>query len=404
MTDLPSPAPSASTRKIPNLEDFLKNISSEDPAGPSLRYEIVYDEIRLSRQEDDPRLSMGVWTTDLKRADWGKIESLCSDALITKSKDLQIAAWLTESWTSLEGIEGYIRGIRLFSSLCETFWKLIHPQPQEGGDIENRLMIFEWMDMAFSSRLLLVPLTQPKFEQTSFGLGFYKSAQHNDATQKRAEKTGNSSSSKDPSKAMGTTEEFQRSLSQTPDDYLSKNQKNMAEALRTTQNLKDVLSTLLGADSPSFSQIFGTLKEMERILTTTLQTRNPPPPIQEPAPETINAPASDMSALENAAPSSPPETSAQPAPPAPATVRTPSPKDHPKEMPSEKLDLKTRDDAYRQLAIIATFLEQNDPHSFASQLLRQLIRWQNKNVLDIFGEIAQSPQEFEILMKILRNA
>ena len=403
MTDFPSSPPSAFTSKIPNFEDFLKNISPEDPAGPSLRYEIVYDEIRLSRQEDDPRLSMGVWTTDLKRADWGKIESLCSDALITKSKDLQIAAWLTEAWTSLEGIEGYTRGIRLFSSLCETFWKLIHPQPQEGGDIENRLMIFEWMDMAFSSRLLLVPLTQPKFEQTSFGLGFYKSAQHNDATQKRAEKTSNSSSSKDPSKAMGTTEEFQRSLSQTPDDCVLKNQKNIAEASRTTQNLKDILSTLLGADSPSFSQIFGTLKEMERILTTTLQARNPPPPIQEPASKTINAPASDMPALENTAPSPP----GDPAPPvrlAPADVMlTPPLKDAPKEMPSENLDLRTRDDAYRQLAIIATFLEQNDPHSFASQLLRQLIRWQNKNVLDIFGEIAQSPQEFEILMKILRN-
>ena len=58
MTDLSSPPPSVFTSKIPNLEDFLKNISPEDPAGPSLRYEIVYDEIRLSRQEDDPRLSM----------------------------------------------------------------------------------------------------------------------------------------------------------------------------------------------------------------------------------------------------------------------------------------------------------------------------------------------------------
>jgi len=373
-------------RTFPGLQDFLKDISQENPVGAFLRYESLYDEVRLARQEDDPRLSMGIWKTDLKRADWGKIENLCIEALITKSKDLQIAAWLTEAWASLYGVEGYTQGIRLFSNLIETFWKIIHPQPQEDGDMENRLMIFEWMDTAFSSKLLLIPLTQSKFEQTAFGLGFFKSAQHSSATQKRVEKASHSPS-KDPSKATGTTEQFQRSLDQTPDAYLSKHHQNMIEALQITQNLKDALSILLGAASPSFSQILGTLKEMERILKAALQTREPPPTEE-------SALTADRLSLENKAPI--PAFEASPPAISPVPLNNLN-----QEMPSGKLELKTRDDAYRKLEIIATFLEQNDPHSLAPQFLRQLIRWENKNILDIFGEIAKTSQEYDILMKIL---
>lgn len=168
-----SPSPS-SIRKIPPLEDFLNSISPENPVGPSLRYEPVYDAIRLARQEDDPRLSMGIWKTELKRASWNQVEALCADALTTKSKDLQMGGWLTEAWISLDGIEGYMRGVQLLLSLIEAFWDAIHPQPDDDGDMEHRLMIFEWMDKAFSSRLLLVPLTQPKFDQAGRGAGVFQ--------------------------------------------------------------------------------------------------------------------------------------------------------------------------------------------------------------------------------------
>jgi type VI secretion system ImpA family protein len=361
--------------KIPNQQSFFKSILLTDPVGPSLRYGSLYDEVRLNRQEDDPRLSMGIWKTEIKRADWGKIESLCVEALLTESKDLQIAAWLAEAWISLDGIEGYTRGIQILSGLCETFWESIHPQPQD-GDMENRQMIFEWLDSTLSSRLMLVNLTQSKYDQTAFGLGFYKSVQHSDASQKRAEKTSNPNRKVDPSKIIGTVEEFQKSLDQTPDAFLIKQRQNFVEASHATQAFKAGLSSLLGNASPSFSQILGTLKEMERILNSTLQTREPPVPIiSEPIVEPSGAvPLDETASL--------------------------VPSIHSRK-PSQNLDLNTRGNAYRQLDIIATFLEQNDPHSLAPQILRQVIRWENKNIADIFGEIAKTPQEYEILMKIL---
>ncbi len=365
--------------KIPSQESFLKDISPADPVGPSLRYGSLYDEVRLNRQEDDPRLSMGIWQTELKRADWNKIENLCVEALLTESKDLQIAVWLTEAWTALDGIEGYTRGIQILSGLCETFWETMHPQPQDDGDMENRQMIFEWLDSTLSSRLMLVNLTQSKYDQTAFGLGFYKSVQHSDASQKRVEKAPTGPSRKvDPSKIIGTVEDFQKSLDQTPDAFLIKQRQNFVEASSATEIFKTMLISLLGNASPSFSQILKTLKEMERILNSTLQNRTPPEPVA--VADAVENPSSGTS-LEGPEPSS-------------NSVA-------PLERPSATPLLKTRDDAYRQLERIATFLEQNDPHSLAPQILRQVIRWENKNIADIFGEIAKTPEEYKILMKIL---
>ena len=273
------PLPTSSLRsKIPDYESFLKGISPTDSVGPSLRYESLYDEVRLNRQEDDPRLSMGIWKTELKRADWSRIESLCLNDLLTESKDLQIASWLTEAWTCLDGVKGYTRGIQTLSGLCETFWETIHPQPQDGNDMENRQMIFEWLDSALSARLMMVNLTDSKYDQSAFGLGFYKSVQHSDASQRRVENTTSTNRKIDPSKVIGTVEDFQKSLDQTPDAFLIQQYQNVIEASNTTQAFKTVLVSLLGNISPSFSKILGTLKEMERILNVTLQTREPPPP------------------------------------------------------------------------------------------------------------------------------
>lgn len=397
-------SPLSSRRAIPEVAFFLKDISQDNPVGPFMRYDPLYDEIRLARQEDDPRLSMGIWKTDIKRADWGIVENLCIEALTTKSKDIQLGAWLTEAWTSLDGLKGYQLGIQLLSGLLDVFWKDIHPQPLD-DDMESREMIFEWMDSALSERLMLVPLTDSKYDQSMFGLGFFKTAQHSDASQKRVQNTPPSTRPVDPSKVLGTVEDFQKSLDQTPLPFLSSQQKYVLEAIETTQSFKNRVASLLGSASPSFSKILGTLKEMERIVSTNLQLREP---IPEPVPE-ASIPEPEPEPTLVSIPTSAPELQPVPTvaapieavPPSSPTPQSSAPLEQP---PAGKLDLKTRDDAYHQLGIIASFLEEHDPQSLAPQLIRQLLGWQNKNVVDIFGEIAKTPQELDILMKLLGSS
>ena len=57
-----------------DLEKLLTPISAEQPAGEPLSYEGTYDRIQAARREDDPRLSQGIYKTELKRANWEEDE------------------------------------------------------------------------------------------------------------------------------------------------------------------------------------------------------------------------------------------------------------------------------------------------------------------------------------------
>jgi type VI secretion system protein ImpA len=89
-----------------------------------------------------------VWQTELKRADWGAVEFLCSTALAERSKDLQLAAWLLEAWIQLDGFEGAARGLELIARLCMAFWDGMYPSLTE--ELEARLAPVRWIIVAGS--------------------------------------------------------------------------------------------------------------------------------------------------------------------------------------------------------------------------------------------------------------
>ena len=119
-----------------DLAALLRPVSAERPSGESLRYEGTYDRIREARREDDPRLSRGIYETELKRADWASVEAACLEALATRTKDLQVAAWLLEAWLHRYGFAGVREGLRLLAGLCEIFWDDLHPRLDEDGGAE----------------------------------------------------------------------------------------------------------------------------------------------------------------------------------------------------------------------------------------------------------------------------
>ncbi|QNA89248.1 hypothetical protein G4G28_13625 [Massilia sp. Dwa41.01b] len=91
------------------FDALLLPISDASPGGDDLLHGPEFDAIAEARREDDPTLPRGVWTAELKRADWPLAARLCREALATRSKDLQVAAWLGEAWIALEGLAGGVR-------------------------------------------------------------------------------------------------------------------------------------------------------------------------------------------------------------------------------------------------------------------------------------------------------
>ena len=133
-------------RKPPviDIEAILQPISEEKPSGESLQYAPVYGEIREARRADE-NLAQGQWQIELKVADYRKVIALAVPALSTQTKDLQIAAWLTESLVKEYGFAGLRDSLKLVGGLQEKFWETLFPEIDE-GDMEGRANAIEWMD------------------------------------------------------------------------------------------------------------------------------------------------------------------------------------------------------------------------------------------------------------------
>ena len=144
-----------------SLEAFLQPVSPAEPAGVSLRFSPLYDAIREAMRSEDPNLPLGVWLTDIKQADWPKTVKLCTEALTTQSKDLQIAAWLIEAWMHLYNMQGVTRGLQLLLGLTQTFWQTAYPRIGAEGDLDMRASPFIWMNDKLSKRLSWVRVTLP---------------------------------------------------------------------------------------------------------------------------------------------------------------------------------------------------------------------------------------------------
>lgn len=145
----------ASKPSVINLDLMLQPISEEKPAGESLRYTGIYDEIQEARRADD-NLNQGEWQTELKVADFRKVISIASPALEQDTKDLQIAAWFSEALVKEYGFVGLRDSLKLLVGLQENFWETIHPvetiDDAEGNeievvDMEGRANAISWMDI-----------------------------------------------------------------------------------------------------------------------------------------------------------------------------------------------------------------------------------------------------------------
>lgn len=142
---------------VVDLDLLLQPISEDSPSGEELRYSGIYDEIRDARRADDV-LEQGDWKKELKVADFQKVLNLGIDALTNKSKDLQIAAWVSEALVKQYGFVGLRDSLRLLAGLQERFWDTLHPEIDE-GDMENRANAISWVDSQVGLVLKGAPFT-----------------------------------------------------------------------------------------------------------------------------------------------------------------------------------------------------------------------------------------------------
>lgn len=382
-------------------EKLLAPLPTSDGVGEYLRYDPLYDQIREARREEDDKLSQGIWQRDLKKADFIATEQLCANALEFRSKDLQIVSWLVESWTALDGMEGFFRGIQLCRRLNSIYWGNIHPQ-QEDNEFEARIHLFEWMNEQFANRLLMVSLTHHPLSQElgTLTLTDWLSALNTETVAKRS---SDYAKSINEAEATGTTTlaSFKKMLQTTDAHFL---QKNFFFAQKSAMEIKEFfefLSQKIGKQATSFKRIRTCLDDIERICKTTLQQRDLSLDYDKDRiqgfQEIVESPQESFTRSQHSLDTTDIATLLAVTPPALKQNEEHTP-------PDDVMNITGRREAYQALRDIGHFLQNLDPHSPTPSLIEIIVSWENKTLPLILEDLSNAPSNIQMLLRMLENA
>ncbi len=139
-----------------DIETILLPFPGENPAGADLKHSGPYDLIREARRSEVSIEPEGV--REIKAADWNQVYRLAVEALSGKTKDLQIAAWLSEALVKLRQFQGLKEALQLLCGFHEVFWDCFYPLPDE-DDLEARANLMTWVSRQTSLAIKEIKLT-----------------------------------------------------------------------------------------------------------------------------------------------------------------------------------------------------------------------------------------------------
>lgn len=336
---------------MPLREDLLNPIPGENPSGADLRYDtklLIYDQIKEARRQDDD-LAQGEWSHGRKTAQYPRVVKLAQEALAAKTKDVQLAAWLTEALLRTEGFPGFRQGLELCLRLSQNFWDTLYP-PMEDGDTELRVAPFEWLGTALPIPLTQTPLTKAGYDwlkyKQSRSVGYESQVKGDKEKQERDKKIAGGK--------LGP-EEFDKAFAETPKAFYAQAEKELDASLATLVGLDELTTEKCGDAAPSFTKLKHTIEDVRLTVHALLEKKREtePDPVEEAlvgqpsrrggAEGGAAIPASDLSSITISVMSS-----------------------------SEPPD---RREAIASVAKAAAFLRQREPHSPAPYLMMRGLRW-----------------------------
>ena len=241
-----------------SIGELLQPISEAAPTGTYLRYDPLYDKIKEARREEAD-LPQGEWETSRKTADWPLVIRLANEALAGKTKDLQLAAWLTEAWVRREGVGGLRQGIVLLHELLQKYWDQVYP-PIEDGDVELRAAPLEWVGLKLDVAVRMAPLNQDGHSSLDYaGAKALPTKEQADQDEALAAKRQQAIEQGRP-----TIEDFEAGFQKTPKVWYRALMEDLDGCLSAIGELGGYCDQQFGAASPSFGPLRTAVEEVRR--------------------------------------------------------------------------------------------------------------------------------------------
>lgn len=339
---------------MPLRDDLLNPISGENPSGANLRYEKVYDQIKEARTEDDDSIPAGDWGRNVKKADYNQVIKLAGEALANKSKDLQLAAWLSEAHVKKEGIGLIQPCLKLIYALQEQFWETLYPEIED-GDAGMRAAPVEWSANRLATILREAPITRDGLNSYQYkesrAVGYEADAESNEARKAK----------RDEAIADGkpTGEDFDKSFNATPKAWYVQMEASIHSALENVDELQVFCEGRYGEDGPAFGKLRTSLEEVGQVVTGLLNEKRKTEPDEPSADESAEAAEPEPEAATEG------EAAAEGGG---ATAR-------PRAGKTQTLEPADKDDAFARVQACANFLQKEIPASPVAYMLQAALRF-----------------------------
>jgi type VI secretion system protein ImpA len=329
------------------LADLAAPLPGDAPAGPDLRQDFtpqsLYYRLRDARADareierridHDPSADAGVPTQ------WRTVRDLAVKALREQTKDLEIAAWLTEALVRLDGMSGLAAGSDVIAGLASALWDSgLHPQPDEEG-IETQVAPITGLNGQSADGTLMQSLRKwamfPGPDGTPVSYWQYQQSEELETIADAAKRKQRLAAKVVPLSDMANA------ARRAGDVRLSALRSEVQSALKAWLHMGEVLDAKAGADAPPTGRVRDLLSAIAAVINTYAPPEPEAPPDTGTEEETTTA-----------------TTNFQP-PEGVDGVQTSRPV--------------TREDMLRELERIAAFFRRTEPHSPMAYTLEEAIR------------------------------
>ena len=154
------------------MDALLAEISPDQSCGEDLEYDQAFGDLERAAQGKAEQ-SMGDTVIPGEEPDWSEVSAQAT-ALLSRSKDLRIALYLTRAQLNTRGLAGLADGLGLMRGLLERYWDEVYPQLDPDDDDDPTLRINTITGLC-SPEALLRPLRDaPLITSRAFGTVTYR--------------------------------------------------------------------------------------------------------------------------------------------------------------------------------------------------------------------------------------
>jgi type VI secretion system protein ImpA len=295
-----------------------------------MSFSTEFSEIKEARRADDD-LPQGDWARENKVAEWARVKQLAVDLLQTRTKDLQLAAWLSEALTHQHGFPGLYSGMTLMREIIMAFWDKLYPAMDDG--LAVRAGKISWLNTTLAPVIETIPLTP--LSEGGYSLRHWNEAKEVDNVARR-----------DPAAAKRLVEEenkltsdiINKSVAASPEAFYESLYSDLVACQDSFKLLDNLVDMKFAAEAPSLANLKNAIESCLQLVTRIAKEKG------------MLGGAIEVSSKNEGSVSTPIGVEA-----------------------SGRLG--SREEALRKLAEVAQYFRANEPHSPVAYLVDRAAKW-----------------------------